>query len=79
MLARYQRKNALKVIHAAAAYGHHHDWDFKRTRQNARMALMTIRPESGARNIASANVPESQNYPHDCLEWSGDCLGHDHA
>lgn len=35
--------------------------------------------ESGLLMIASANVPESQKYPHDLLSWTVDGLGHDHA
>lgn len=79
MLSRTQRSNARQVIIAACEYGHRHGWGRKRTRQNCRMALMTPRPESGMLNIASANVPESQRYPHDLLSWSSDGLGHDHA
>lgn len=79
MLTRTQRRNGLAIIDAAARYGHHHGWDYKRTFQNCRMALMTPRPESGLLNIASANVPESQKYPHDRLGWTSDGLGHDHA
>ena len=35
--------------------------------------------ESGMQMYASANVPESVNYPHVKVDWSADGLGHDHA
>lgn len=79
MLSRAQRRNAKAIIVETCKYGHEQGWDFRRTRQNCRKALMTPRPETGLLNIASANVPESQKYPHDLLSWTSDGLGHDHA
>jgi hypothetical protein len=35
--------------------------------------------ESGMQMYASANVPDSVNYPHVRVGWSDDGLGHDHA
>lgn len=78
-LSRAQRRNAVQVITGACLHGHRHGWDSSRTRQCARMALMTAKTEAGLRNIASANVPESQKHPHDLLDWTSDGLGHDHA
>lgn len=43
------------------------------------IAVETALTESGMRILASANVPESQKYPHDLLSWTWDGLGHDHA
>ncbi len=43
------------------------------------IAVETALTESGMRILASANVPESQKYPHDKLSWTWDGLGHDHA
>lgn len=45
----------------------------------ADICLMVQLTEAGLKMIASANVPESQKYPHDLLTWTYDGLGHDHA
>lgn len=45
----------------------------------AYISVATAIVESGIRNIASANVPESQKFPHDRWPGSHDGLGHDHA
>jgi hypothetical protein len=45
----------------------------------AYISVATALVESGMRNIASANVPESQKSPHDFWPGSLDGLGHDHA
>src|SRR5689334_9005778 len=66
-----QKHNALGIIAAVKARG----WG----RKAAVIAIETALTESGMRMIASANVPESQKFPH--IHWDGspDGLGHDHA
>lgn len=66
-----QYRNALGIIAAVRKRG----WEPKA----AVIAIETALTESGMRMIASANVPESQKYPHELLSWTSDGLGHDHA
>jgi hypothetical protein len=70
-LTAHQRTNAHGIIAAVVARG----WPAK----PAYIAVEAALDESGMRVLASANVPESQKYPHDLLSWTSDGLGHDHA
>jgi hypothetical protein len=70
-LSESQFRNALGIIAAVKKRG----WSQKA----AVISIETALTESGMRMIASANVPESQKYPHELLGWTDDGLGHDHA
>lgn len=70
-LSSSQRAHAVGIITAVRLRG----WPAKA----AVIAVETALVESGLRILASGNVPESLNYPHDLLDWSPDGLGHDHA
>jgi hypothetical protein len=70
-LTQNQYNNALGIIAAVHARG----WPIKA----AVIAVEAAIDESVMRILASANVPESQRYPHDLISWEPDGLGHDHA
>lgn len=70
-LTRHQRANVEGAIRAVQSRG----WGIKA----AYIVTEAAACESGMRVLASANVPESQKYPHDLLSWTSDGLGHDHA
>lgn len=70
-LTQNQYNNVLGIIIAVKARG----WPIK----PAYIGTAAELDESGARILASANVPKSQQYPHDLISWEPDGLGHDHA
>lgn len=70
-LSTNQLRNARGIIAAVQERG----WPPKA----AVIAVETALVESGMRILASANVPASQQYPHDLLGWTYDGMGHDHA
>lgn len=70
-LSANQLTNTRGIIRATKARG----WPKK----PAIVAIAAAKTEAGLRVLASANVPESQKYPHDLLNWTDDGLGHDHA
>lgn len=70
-LTDHQAQNARGIIAAVKKRG----W----VQKAAVIAVEAALTESGMRVIASANVPASQKYPHDLLDWTSDGLGHDHA
>jgi hypothetical protein len=78
-LTKEQRRNGLEIVRETCVRGHHRGWDYWRTRQCARIALMVAMTEANLSMYASANVPESQKFPHQPVPWTSDGLGHDHA
>lgn len=74
MLSEHQYTNLLGIIRAVQARP-----GTKGSKLAAYVIVAAALAESGMQMYASANVPDSVNYPHVRVDWSSDGLGHDHA
>lgn len=74
MLSEHQFTNLLGIIRAVHARP-----ATKGSKLAAYVIVSAALTESGMQMYASANVPDSVNYPHVRVDWSADGLGHDHA
>lgn len=74
MLTDHQFTNLLGIIRAVQSRP-----GTKGSKLAAYVIVSAALAESGMQMYASANIPDSVNYPHVKVDWSADGLGHDHA